>query len=143
MADQEQQTQDSMVRVAVALNGGEGPTEADGPLPALVAFDEDKKYVGASDWGRQFAEIESGGYADIWVSRKGPGRQPTYLQVLAHDDGICIAYISHLWRDGTRRGWLGDMGQACGKRWYYSNIVVGDDDHRPCKYCHQTKYKHP
>ena len=29
------------------------------------------------------------------------------------------------------------MGQACGKRWYYSNIVVGDNDHRPCKHRHQ------
>lgn len=138
MVDRQQQAQDSMVRVVVALNGVEGLTEADGPLPAVVAFDENKKYIGASDWSRDFANIGSGGYADIWVSqKKGPGRQATYLQILGQNDGICIAYISLLWGDGTPRGWLGDMGQACGKRWYYSNIVVGDNDHRPCQYHHR------
>lgn len=48
-ADRQQQAQDSMVRVVVALNGVEGFTEADGPLPAVVAFDENKQYIGASD----------------------------------------------------------------------------------------------
>lgn len=135
MVDRQQQAQDSAVRVGIALNGVEGLTEADGPLPSVVAFDENKKYIGASDWSRDYGDISSGSYADIWVSqRKGPGRQATYLQILGHDDGICIAYISQLWGDGTPRGWLGDMGQACGKRYYYSNIVVGDNDHRPCKF---------
>lgn len=134
MVDRQQQAQDSMVRVVVALNGVEGLSEADGPIPAVVAFDENKKYIGASDWSRGFGHIGSGGYADIWVSqKKGPGRQATHLQILGQDDGICIAYISQLWADGTPRGWLGDMGKACGRRYYYSNIVVGDNDHRPCE----------
>lgn len=142
--DRQQQAQDSMVRVVVGLNGVEGLTEADGPIPAVVAFDENKKYIGASDWSRGFGSIGSGGYADIWVSqKKGPGRQATYLQLLGHNDGICIAYISQVWGDGTPRGWLGDMGQACGKRYYYSNIVVGDNDHRPCKYCIWNSCGHP
>ena len=84
MVDRQQQAQDSMVRVVVALNGVEELTDADGPIPGVVAFDENKSYIGASDWSRGFGHIGSGGYADIWVSqRKGPGRQATYLQSLA------------------------------------------------------------
>lgn len=76
MLSPQQAAQDSMVRVAIALNGVEGLMEADGTLPAVVAFDENRKYIGASDWSdRGFWEIESGGYMDIWVSqKKGPGR---------------------------------------------------------------------
>ena len=47
MVDRQQQAQDSMVRVAVALNGVEGLTEADGPLPIVVPFDENKNNIGA------------------------------------------------------------------------------------------------
>lgn len=84
MVDRQRQAQDSMVRVVVALNGVEGLREADGPIPAVVAFDENKKYIGASDWSRGFGHIGSGEYANIWVSqKKGPGRQATYLHCLS------------------------------------------------------------
>ena len=65
MVDRPQQAQNSMVRVVVALNGVERLTEADGPLPVVVAFDENKKYIGASDWSREFSYVGSSGYADI------------------------------------------------------------------------------
>ena len=100
-----------MIRVVIALNGVEGLIEADGPIPAVVAFDENQKYIGSSDCFRGFEKIESGGYADIWVSqRKGLGRQATYLQILGQDDGICIACVSQLWADYTPRGVVGRYG---------------------------------
>ena len=69
---------------------------------------------------------------DIWVfQRKGPSRPATYTQLLGHDHGVCVAYVSQIQADGTPRGWLGDMGRAFGKRWYYTNIEVGDGRHKP------------
>ena len=125
----------TVVRVAVALNGGKGPIEADGPIPTVLAFEENQHYLGASSlWTHRFKKIKSGGHFDVWVQQdQGLGRQATYLQVRGHDDGICVAYVSQLWADSTPRAWLGDMGMACDVRYYYSNIVVGDNDHRPCK----------
>ena len=48
MVGRQQQVQDPMVRVVVALIGAEGLREAERPIPAVVAFDENKKYIGAS-----------------------------------------------------------------------------------------------
>ena len=126
----------SMVRVAIALNGVEGLSEADGPEPSILAFDDNRKYMGASvNWKRGSGHIDSGGHADIWINHLlVKSLPPTYLQLGGPNDGICIAYISQRWPDDTLRGWLGDMGKACGKRYYYSNIVVGDTQHRPCEF---------
>ena len=33
--------------------------------------------------------------------------------------------------DGGTRGWLGDMAKACDHDWYYSNIIVGEEGHKP------------
>jgi hypothetical protein len=40
-------------------------------------------------------------------------------------------YISQTQADGAPPSWLGDIGRACGKLGYYSNIIVGDSGHRP------------
>ena len=64
---------------------------------------------------------------------EGPGQQATYLQLFAGTDAVCIAYIAQMWADGQMRGWLGDMGGACGMPSYYSHIVVGNDGHVPGK----------
>lgn len=132
-------TNDSAIRVAVALNGGldlpaplDGPTEADGDFPAILAFNELGGYIGSS-WTHE--KIPSGGFSEVIVDQaKGPGQQATYLQFFARKDAVCIAYISQQWADGQTRGWLGDMGLACGRDWYYSHIVVGNDGYSPSGY---------
>ena len=124
--------QNSMVRVQLALNGYQGLSQAEGDTPNIVAFDDNKEYIGASNWWDGDGKIGSGGYMDIWVfQRKGPSRPATYIQVLGHNNGVCVAYVSQIQADGTPRGWLGDMGRACGRRWYYNNVEVGDSGHKP------------
>jgi len=72
---------------------------------------------------------------DLLVAPAGQGNtageQPTYVQLNVGNDALCIAYLSHTWADGTQRGWLGDMGQACGQSWYYSDVIVGSNSHKP------------
>ncbi len=35
----------------------------------------------------------------------GAAQEPHYMQVLGHDDGICVAFIGQTWPDGRQRGW--------------------------------------
>lgn len=67
----------------------------------------------------------------------GAGQDPAYLQVLGHDDAVCLAYIGQTWPNGQQRGWLGDVGRGCGKRWYFSNVEVGEEKYKPGQ-CHHT-----
>lgn len=129
----------SIVRIAVALNGrgvntpepNDGPTQADGTTPAILAYNEMGDYIGWSNWHHR-PHIKSGGYVDVVVHQdKGPSQQATYLQLFAGTDAVCIAYISQTWADGQMRGWLGDMGTACGRPTYYSHIFIGNDGHSP------------
>lgn len=81
---------DSVVRIAVAHNDNQnGPTQADGRAPSLVAFNEKGWFIGASEWVAN-GRIESGSYADVVVHQEddGAGQEPAYLQVLGHDDGV-------------------------------------------------------
>ena len=133
-------THDSVVRIAVALNGAknlpppdDSPRQADGTTPAILAFSEIGHYIGWSDWLHR-PHIGSGDFVDVTIYQdKGPGKQAAYLQLFAGTDAVCIAYISQVWADGQVRGWLGDMGAACGMPSYYSHIIVGDEGHVPCK----------
>lgn len=131
---------DSSVRVAVAINDEiNGPTEADGRAPAIVAFNEKEWYIGTSNWVAN-SKVKSGSYVDIVVRQEkyGAGQTPAYLQVLGHENGICVAYIGQVWPFGEQRGWLGDVGRGCGKRWYFSNVEVGEEKYKPgqCR-CHR------
>lgn len=123
----------SMVRIAVALNDKrDGPTQADGRAPSLVAFNDKEWYIGASNWVSN-AHVRSGSWVDVEVHQEdfGSGQGPAYLQVLGHDDAVCVAYIGQTWPKGPQRGWFGDMGRACGKRYYYSNLEVGEEKYKP------------
>ena len=123
----------SQVRIGVALNDKKnGPTQADGQVPSLVAFNEKEWYIGASNWDKKH-HVGSAGYVDVVVHQEdmGPGQEPAYLQVLGHDDAVCVAYIAQTWPDGQQRGWMGDMGRACGKRWFFSNLEVGEEKYKP------------
>ncbi len=70
---------------------------------------------------------------DIVVHQEaiGAAQEPHYMQVLGHDDGICVAFIGQTWPDGRQRGWLGDWGRGCDKRWFYSNVKIGEQQYNP------------
>ncbi|KAL6721303.1 hypothetical protein ACLMJK_000405 [Lecanora helva] len=122
-------TYDSVTRVAVGLNNAT-LNNADGTSPAILAFNENKEFIGQSE--KTNFHIPSGAFHDIVVRQPaGPGQQPTYLQICAHNDAVCVAYVSQTWPSGDRRGWLGDFARACGYPWYYSNIIVGMEHHKP------------
>ena len=131
----------SVVRIAVGLNddkGNLGPSQADGQAPALVAFNQKKRYIGASNWIAK-DQIQSGSYVDVVVHQEDHGAEvePAYLQVLGHDDAVCVAYIAQASPNGQQRGWLGDMGRACNKRWFLSNVEVGKYKYKPGE-CHRN-----
>ena len=127
---------DSSVRIAVALNGDKGVPgalrHAAGESPLIIAFNENRHYCGKGDGKHKY--IHSGSFMDIRIEQKksGPGEQATALQIIPTTNELCIAYIGQTWSDGTHRGWVGDMGKACQRDWYHSNIIVGDD-HKPSK----------
>ena len=126
----------SVVRVGIALNDKDnGPTQADGEAPTLVAFDEKQDYLGTSDWIAN-SHVNGGTYVDVVVHQieVSQGKSPTYLQVLGHRDAVCVAYVGQTWPDGEQRAWLGDLGRSCGKGWFYSNVEVGDDGYKPGQY---------
>lgn len=119
----------SIVRIAIARNNvRDGPREAEGLVPSLVAFNDQEEYIGASNWLSK-DRILSDTYVDVVVHQDegigAQGQDPAYLQVLGHDDAVCVAMIGAMNPRGVIRGWLGDMGRACGKRWFYSNLEVG------------------
>lgn len=129
----------SAVRIAVAINGlginspapNGGPVQADGNTPAILAYNEIGNYIGSSDWKHR-PHIKSGDYNDVLIrQKKNPGQQATYLQLFAGKDAVCIAYITQKWADGQMRGWMGDMGHACGVPWYYSHLFIGENSHSP------------
>ena len=130
---------DSVVRVAVGLNSHDHnapppnnqPWDADGTTPAMLAFNELGGYIGWSDWQSR-PRIKSGTYRDVTIYQgKGSGQQAPYLQLFAGTNAVCIAYISQQWSGGQLRGWVGDMGTACGMPTYYSHLFVGNDGHAP------------
>ena len=125
---------DSRVRIAVGLNGDKGWSgslrHAAGNAPLVNAFNENQNWCGSSD--NKHPYITSGSFRDMTIRQSdvGPGEQATSLHIIPTSNELCIAYISQTWADGTHRGWIGDMGRGCGRDWYYSNIVVGND-HKP------------
>ena len=130
---------DSVVRVAVGLNSHDHnaappnnqPWDADGTTPAMLAFNELGGYIGWSNWQKR-PQIKSGTFSDVTITQgHGPGQQAPYLQLFAGTNAVCIAYISQQWADGQLRGWVGDMGTACGMPTYYSHLFVGNDGHAP------------
>ena len=86
----------STVRVAVGLNGKSGLSGADGDAPSFQAWNENQETIGLSNDGQK---IKSGGFVDIFVDQMATGsdhstEQPTYLQIGAGNDAVCIAYVS-------------------------------------------------
>lgn len=119
----------STVRIALALNSEtDGPFQAEGKTPAVLAFGNAFQYLGRSPYFEEDSYFPTGSYIDMEIEQyRGHGQQSPYLQIFAGNDAICIAYIGQTMSDGTTMGWVGDMGRACGKPWYHSNVGIGTD----------------
>lgn len=121
----------TIVRLGVGIN----PVKlSQGELPTLVAFNENKEVIGHSRINAS-GSIQSGSLIDVRIEHEewAINQQTTHLQVIAGDIGFCVAYVLLNMADSTKRGWLGDMGRACGYDWGYSNIAIGDDGYKPSK----------
>ena len=122
----------SHIRIGVGLDGtfnGSTLSASEGAVKGIRVYNEDKILIGT---GKGDGVIPSGGYQDISIDQsKGPGQQPTYLQLNAGTDALCMAYITQQWPDGTQRGWSGDWGQQCGRDWAYSNIIIDESGYKP------------
>jgi len=95
-----------------------------GKLPRFRAFNARNEFIGYS---RQDKEAGPGQWASIEVVQNGTGRgqQATSLELRGvESDPVCISYIANTWSDGTKVGWLGDMGSYCGKPWFHSILFV-------------------
>ena len=122
----------SLVRIGVGLDGtfdGQTLSDAEGAVKGIRVYNEDQQLIGT---GKGDGVIPTGGYQDINIDQsQAPGQQPTYLQLNAGKDALCMAYITQQWPDGTKRGWSGDMGRECGRDWAYSNIIIDDSGYKP------------
>jgi hypothetical protein len=95
-----------------------------GALPRFRVFNARNEFIGRSHGHK---EAEDGQWASVEIIQNGTGRgqQATSLELRgAEGDPTCISYIAHTWSDGTKVGWLGDMGLHCGKHWYHSLLYV-------------------
>lgn len=122
----------SHIRIGVGLNGnfdGQTLSDSEGAVKGIRVYNEDQQLIGT---GKGDGVIPSGGYQDISIDQsQALGQQPTYLQLNAGKNALCMAYITQQWPDGTQRGWSGDMGRLCNQAWGYSNIVIDDSGHKP------------
>jgi hypothetical protein len=127
----------SLVRIGIGL-----PTTLNGPsssessnsshyrtmggmIPSLRVYNENKEVIGTSA-SDNYNTISEGQFTTVTVyqNSSGSSQQAPFLQVAGGSDDICIAYLGQTWADGTKLGWLGDVGKFCGARWYYSNLFV-------------------
>jgi hypothetical protein len=111
----------STIHIGVGLHELNDP-DSGGDVPGIGLWDEEGGTVGHV-YSRD-TKIKAGTFANLYVPQSPPNSQPTYVRVEGGADSICIAYIGHTWPDGSKRGWLGDIGQLCGKQYYYSSLFV-------------------
>ena len=123
----------STLRVQVGLAGPnpnkttEVSSQMDGTVPLVLAFNENGDWIGHSD-RHDKRMILDGSFEDLVVIQdRGPGQQATYLQVIARNNAICVAFLTQTWADGSHRGWVGDYGAYCGMDWFPSNIIIGQN----------------
>lgn len=107
------------VRIAAALNGEEGLSNADGSVAQIRTLNAEEQLLGIGPE----TYISSGDYADVSVPQSNK-QQAVFIELHASDDAVCIAYVSTTWADGSQWLWLGDFGKACDLKWYWSGVRV-------------------
>ena len=102
----------SVMRVSVGHNGG-NLTESDGEEPDIRVYDEYGIFLGQNIGDGEL--IDAGGFKDINIPQSTV--QPTYALLTANKNAICVSYLTHIWPDGGKYGWVGNWGHTCGKEW--------------------------
>jgi len=98
---------DSYLRVQVALND-HADENAEGRAPQVNTYDDFYRRIGGNF---DSAKIKSGAFTDLTINDKNgfiafpteEPAQPTYVQLTADNDAICIASLTHTWPDAQRR----------------------------------------
>lgn len=104
----------SVVKFQVGLDSDGGLSNSGGDIPDIRLFNEVGKFLG----GRYDPGFIKDGTtsSDVRVKQKSE-QQATYALFTANDDAICLAYISIVWPDEQKYGWLGSWGRQCGVPW--------------------------
>lgn len=103
----------STVRIQVGLDSDRGLSNSGGDLPDVRLFNEGGEFLGLHvDPG----SIEDGTASDIKVEQSAE-QQAMYGLFTANNNAICIAYISIVWPDDQKYGWVGDIGKKCDAHW--------------------------
>jgi hypothetical protein len=126
---------ESIVRVGVGIYDSE--SQLGGDTPGITVWNENGHRLGSTQ--PSINQIDAGSFLDIVVPQNPPDQQPTYLKIEGRNNSICVAYLSHTWPDGIKRGWLGDMGSQCGMQWYYSKIYVTEANGTQYQVCMRTR----
>ncbi|KAG5926210.1 hypothetical protein E4U42_003531 [Claviceps africana] len=117
-------TPGTTLRFQVGLNGagprGQPLSGADGQAPAVHLYNDLGDWLGSSKNSRVYCP--SGETCDVRVG--GALQQVPYTVFEANDDGVCLAYITVSWHDGTQYAWTGNYARYCNHPWYYSDIYV-------------------
>ncbi|KAF2110306.1 hypothetical protein BDV96DRAFT_603901 [Lophiotrema nucula] len=126
----------SLVRFGIGLSPDPNFNDLMGGIvPSIKVYNEKKQMIGNAS-SSNTTTVGPGQYVTVTVTHQGSGQfqQPSYLQVEADtadiEHAICISYIGQTWSDGTKLGWLGDIGAYCSQNhkdisWYYSELYVG------------------
>ncbi|EEP78502.1 predicted protein [Uncinocarpus reesii 1704] len=108
-----------------------------GNIPGVALWDVYGKRLGEAFGSND--RIENGSPRDVFVPHfRGIGEPLAEYVAISNGgiDAICIAWIAMAWND-AKYGWIGDVGQACGSDWYYTQTLLkesgkdGKREHRP------------
>ncbi|KAK1145528.1 hypothetical protein N8T08_004086 [Aspergillus melleus] len=123
------ETSGSTFKVAVALDGPNGPTDAGGDLPDVRVWNDVGNFVGmVADPGT----VSNGNLGEIKVDHENQG---VYSLFSANNDAICVAWVTTTWsedRGGNQYAVSGDYGEACGGTWFESHMYPNaDEEYQP------------
>ncbi|KAI9037483.1 uncharacterized protein KD926_000278 [Aspergillus affinis] len=123
------ETSGSTFKVAVALDGPNGPTDAGGDLPDVRVWNDVGSFVGmTADPGT----VSNGNLGEIKVDHENQG---VYSLFSANNDAICVAWVTTTWSDdrgGNQYAVSGDYGEACGGTWFESHMYPNaDEEYQP------------
>ncbi|KAM5445194.1 hypothetical protein MaudCBS49596_007783 [Microsporum audouinii] len=119
----------SIIKVAVALDGPSGPTNAGGDLPDVRIWNDVGDFVGINS---KPGRVKSGNLGEIQVRHDTQG---VYSLFSANNDAICVAWVTMTWTDdrgGNKYAVSGDYGEVCGGTWFESHMYPnGDEEYQP------------
>lgn len=131
----------SICRMGLGRNGPNSIPDAlhevGGDIPLIRIWNDNLQYLGRN---KRFhhRKVESGDLAEFTVDKTSEGfynqgidKQPTYMQLTAGNDAICIAFLTLVRPDKSECSWSGDWGKECGFDWYESNVVFGENGYMP------------